>query len=132
MSIVGQVESVWRYPVKSMRGEELAEAFVGFAGVYGDRLFAFRSSARPKGSPTSPGASRRRCCSIARASVIRTKLRDRPIWPQPRRIAPGLTPLSADPADLALEVETPAGEVLAWRTPLCSACLASGSATGMR
>lgn len=44
MSIVGSVESLWRYPVKSMRGEELAETFVGFGGLQGDRLFAFRSS----------------------------------------------------------------------------------------
>ncbi|TFH58173.1 MAG: hypothetical protein E4G91_09650 [Candidatus Zixiibacteriota bacterium] len=41
MSIVGTVESLWRYPVKSMRGEERDELFVGFGGVYGDRLFAF-------------------------------------------------------------------------------------------
>src|SRR5438045_662933 len=34
-----------------MRGEELDEAFAGFSGVYGDRLFAFRSSASPKGFP---------------------------------------------------------------------------------
>jgi hypothetical protein len=29
MSVVGKVESLWRYPVKSMRGEELEEAFAG-------------------------------------------------------------------------------------------------------
>jgi len=40
MSVVGRVESVWRYPVKSMRGEQLESAFVSFAGVYGDRLYA--------------------------------------------------------------------------------------------
>ncbi len=45
MSVAGKVDSLWRYPVKSMRGEELEEAFVGFSGVYGDRLFAFRSTA---------------------------------------------------------------------------------------
>jgi len=33
MSVIGKVESLWRYPVKSMRGEELHEAFIGFAGV---------------------------------------------------------------------------------------------------
>jgi hypothetical protein len=36
MELIGTVESLWRYPVKSMRGEELQEAFVGFPGVYGD------------------------------------------------------------------------------------------------
>jgi uncharacterized protein YcbX len=59
MTAIGKVESLWRYPVKSMRGEEMSEAFVGFAGVYGDRLFAFKSTASPKGSHTSPDASRR-------------------------------------------------------------------------
>jgi hypothetical protein len=26
MAVIGKVESLWRYPVKSMRGEELHEA----------------------------------------------------------------------------------------------------------
>src|SRR6266566_5418747 len=55
MATIGKVESLWRYPVKSMRGEELNEAFVGFAGVYGDRLFAFRSAVRPTGFPYLTG-----------------------------------------------------------------------------
>src|SRR6266850_595442 len=55
MSVVGRVESVWRYPVKSMRGEELPEIFAGFAGVYGDRLFAFKSTATPAGFPYLTG-----------------------------------------------------------------------------
>ena len=40
MSLIGHVESVWRYPVKSMAGEELPEIYAGFGGVWGDRLFA--------------------------------------------------------------------------------------------
>ena len=55
MRVVGTVESLWRYPVKSMRGEELPEAFVGFPGIYGDRLHAFRSSAAPPGFPYLTG-----------------------------------------------------------------------------
>ena len=55
MRVVGKIESLWRYPVKSMRGEELQEAFVGFPGVYGDRLYAFRSSAAPEGFPYLTG-----------------------------------------------------------------------------
>ena len=41
MRVVGKIQSLWRYPVKSMRGEELPEAFAGFPGIYGDRLYAF-------------------------------------------------------------------------------------------
>ncbi len=59
MSIIGTVESLWRYPVKSMRGEELGEMFAGYSGVYGDRLFAFRSSASPKGFPYLTGREQR-------------------------------------------------------------------------
>jgi uncharacterized protein YcbX len=44
MSVVRHVESVWRYPVKSMRGEKVESAFVGFAGVYGDRLGQLHAS----------------------------------------------------------------------------------------
>jgi uncharacterized protein YcbX len=55
MGVIGQVESLWRHPVKSMRGEELPEIFAGFAGIYGDRLFAFKSSAAPPGFPYLTG-----------------------------------------------------------------------------
>jgi hypothetical protein len=49
MQIVGRIESVWRYPAKRMRGEELQHSDVAFAGMYGDRLYAFRSSGARKG-----------------------------------------------------------------------------------
>jgi hypothetical protein len=39
---IGRVEAIFRYPVKSMRGEQLAEANVGWHGLDGDRRLAFR------------------------------------------------------------------------------------------
>ena len=60
MSITGKVDSLWRYPVKSMRGEELDEAFASYSGIYGDRLFAFRSSANHKGFPYFTAREQRR------------------------------------------------------------------------
>src|SRR3954453_9069130 len=59
MSTIGTVESLWRYPVKSMRGEEMDEMFAGYAGIYGDRLFAFESSANPRGFPFFTGRDQR-------------------------------------------------------------------------
>ena len=32
MNVVGTVDSLWRYPIKSMAGEALPEAFVDYAG----------------------------------------------------------------------------------------------------
>ena len=42
MAIVGTVLEVWRYPVKSMGGEQLARATVGPLGIHGDRGWALR------------------------------------------------------------------------------------------
>ncbi len=39
MTDVGRVQSLWRYPVRSMRGEELASAEVTARGVVGDRCY---------------------------------------------------------------------------------------------
>jgi uncharacterized protein YcbX len=39
---IGQVEAIYRYPVKSMRGERLDVAALGWHGIEGDRRLAFR------------------------------------------------------------------------------------------
>jgi uncharacterized protein YcbX len=39
---IGKVEAVFRYPVKSMAGERLDSAQIGWHGVEGDRRFALR------------------------------------------------------------------------------------------
>ncbi len=41
MERIGTISSVRRYPVKGMSGEELEEARVTFAGLAGDRVYAF-------------------------------------------------------------------------------------------
>ena len=115
MSIIGKVDSLWRYPVKSMRGEELDEAFVGFSGVYGDRLFAFKSSASPKGFPYLTAREQQRL------------LQYRPRFRYPDKAARpinlteaesmGANPLSADFSELMVDVKTPADETLAIDDP---------------
>ena len=39
---IGQIEALFRYPVKSMRGEPLDAATLGWHGLVGDRRFALR------------------------------------------------------------------------------------------
>ena len=41
MTTIGTVQTIARYPVKSMRGEELGSTPVGLQGLPGDRAFAF-------------------------------------------------------------------------------------------
>ena len=96
MSRVVVVQSLWRYPVKSMRGEELEEAFVGFGGLRGDRRFAFRSSANRDDFPYFTGRDERQM------------LRYRPRFRQPHDdIA----------CDALVDVETPEGERFAVDDP---------------
>src|SRR6266567_1391448 len=115
MSTIGKVDSLWRYPVKSMRGEELDEAFAGYPGIYGDRVFAFKSSASPEGFPYFTAREQRRL------------LQYRPRFRYPDKAARpvnlteaekmGANPLSADFAELMVDVETPDGKALAIDDP---------------
>jgi uncharacterized protein len=115
MSIVGKIDSLWRYPVKSMRGQEVDEAFAGFSGVYGDRLFAFESSASPKGFPYLTAREQQRL------------LQYRPHFRNPDKAARpinlteaesmGANPVWADPSELMVDVEAPDGQTLAIDDP---------------
>jgi uncharacterized protein len=117
MAIIGKVESLWRYPVKSMRGEELSEAFVGFAGIYGDRLFAFRSAVRPCGFPYLTGREQSKMLLYRPRFRCPDKAAKPPNLAEAEGIEPGLNPVFADPADLAVAVETPSGDVLSVDDP---------------
>ena len=48
---IGEVEALYRYPVKSMAGEALDAAELGWHGVDGDRRFAFRRAEDRGGFP---------------------------------------------------------------------------------
>src|SRR5271168_5217414 len=40
--LVGILSEIWRYPVKSMLGEQLSELAIGVGGGIGDRVWALR------------------------------------------------------------------------------------------
>jgi uncharacterized protein len=126
MSNIGRVDSLWRYPIKSMRGEALDEAFVGFSGIYGDRIFAFRSSASPKGFPYLTAREQRKLLRYRPRFRYPDKAA-RPInWAEAQSIGPGLNAVSADTPDLMVDVEAPTGETLAIDDPALIRLLADG------
>jgi uncharacterized protein YcbX len=126
MTVVGKVESLWRYPVKSMSGEEITQSYLGFSGVYGDRLYAFRDKSAPEGFP------------FLTAREQEQMLLYQPKFKHPERAAcppnlaeaeanePGLTPIYADTADLAVNVATASGEVLGIDDPALITRLSEG------
>lgn len=48
---IGRIQAIYRYPVKSMAGESLERANLGWHGLEGDRRFAFRRVAEQGGFP---------------------------------------------------------------------------------
>jgi uncharacterized protein len=117
MSIIGKVESLWRYPVKSMRGEELDEVFAGYAGVYGDRLFAFKSSANHRGFPFFTGRDKRQMVRY-RARFRYPEKAARPInLSEAEKLSPNINPISASVPELMIDVETPDEKIFAIDDP---------------
>ena len=116
-SVIGKVESLWRYPVKSMRGERLTEAFIGFSGVYGDRLFAVRNASAPKGFPYLTGREEAEMLLYHPRFRHPGRAAMPPNLTEAERIGPGLTPVYAYLEDLILDVESPSGKVLAIDDP---------------
>jgi hypothetical protein len=126
MPVIGHVESLWRYPVKSMRGEELHGAFLGFAGVFGDHVYAFRSAVAPIGFPYLTGREQERMLLFRPAYRHPERMAKPPNLAEAEAKPPGATPVYPAAADLAVDVETPTGEVLAIDDPRLLTMLREG------
>src|SRR5215472_15692031 len=98
-----------------MRGEERDEVFASYSGIYGDRVFAFRSSANHKAFPYFTAREQRKL------------LQYRPRFRHPEKAARPINlieaesrnanPLSADLGELVVDVETPDGNMVAIDDP---------------
>jgi len=126
MQTVGTVESLWRYPVKSMSGEALTEAFMGFSGFYGDRCYAFRNSAARKGFPYLNANVQQKMLLCHPQFRHAERAAKPPNLTEANSIAPGATPANAEPDDLILDVVTPSGAVVAIDDPALMEMLKEG------
>jgi len=112
MAVIGTIESLWRYPVKSMRGEELQAAFAGFGGVYGDRLYAFTSDAAEAAFPWLTAREQRKMLLYTPRFRHPGEAAAPPNLADAEAAAPGLTPLYGNTEALALDIETPEGDIV--------------------
>ena len=112
MTVVGRLESVWRYPVKSMPGESLDEAYVDFAGVLGDRIYAVHHAGAAKSFPFLTARGRKEMLRF-RPKFRRPELTLAPAnLTEAEARSAGLTPLFPSNDELALEIEMPDGQTL--------------------
>jgi uncharacterized protein YcbX len=87
-AVVGRVVEVWRYPVKSMGGELLAEARLGPRGIVGDRGWALRdeSAGEIRGAKKLPALMRCRARYDAEPDGDRVRRQRAPLGAgRPRR-----------------------------------------------
>ena len=95
MQRIGTIAELWRYPVKSMRGERLDQAVLEPAGVAGDRRFALASTAAPLGKPLL--SSRERSAMLLYAPRLE---------PQPEVTTPTGATLPLPSAELLAALQT--------------------------
>jgi hypothetical protein len=130
--ILGHIAALARFPVKSMAGEPLDRAFLGYAGLYGDRIFAFRKQGAPAGFPFLTARDR------PEMLLLRPRFRhpDRAVAPPDlaaaEALGPGITPLYAGTDDLAVDVELPDGTRLDIASPALRDLLGAEGVTLLR
>lgn len=101
MERIGTLEILRRYPVKSMKGEDLEEAFMSYGGLIGDRVYAFVDETNTSNFPWMTARQK--------GELVLFKPRFRSA-PRPEKQYP-------DMEEYSLDVETPEGEVFDIRDP---------------
>lgn len=111
MTKLGTIKKIWRYPVKGMRGEQLSEVYSGFEGVMGDRVYGVINAAGVKGFPWF--TARDEEDYLLYKPHFKVDGNNVPVnLTEFEEVAPGIHALFPDPADFAVNVETPDGDIL--------------------
>jgi uncharacterized protein len=110
MKIIGKVESLWRYPVKGMRGEEIPAAFMGFSGFYEDRCYAVKDSTARKGFPYLNGNIQPEMLRCQPQFRHFEKSLKPPNLDEASSLPPGVNPTVPDENDFDLDIITASGK----------------------
>lgn len=107
---IGAIESIWRYPVKGMRGEELSHVYAAFAGLMGDRVYGLIAD---DGDPAFPWHTGRDHEEFVLYSAKYQSGGDL-LLPKDldahEGLAPGIAPIYPEPDAFKVDVETPEGK----------------------
>ncbi len=108
---LGKIESLWRYPVKGMRGEEVPFVYAGFAGLMGDRVYGVIAA---DGDPAFPWHTGRDQEEFVLYEA-RYKSGEDLLTPKDLEafegLAPGIYPLYPDASAFKVDVKAPGGTV---------------------
>jgi uncharacterized protein YcbX len=107
---IGKIESIWRYPVKGMKGEQVDHIYAGYAGLMGDRIYGVIAK---DGDPAFPWHTGRDQEEFVLYKPTFQSDKDL-LLPDGldafEALAPGINPVYPEAEDFRVEVETPEGK----------------------
>ncbi len=107
---LGTIESIWRYPVKGMRGHEIPHVYTAFSGLMGDRIYGVIAADGDPAFPWHTGRDQEEFV-LYEASF---KSGDDLLLPKDldafEGLAPGIHPIYPDAEAFKVKVKTPEGE----------------------
>lgn len=107
---LGTIESIWRYPVKGMRGEEIPHVYTAFSGLMGDRIYGVIAADGDPAFPWHTGRDQEEF--VLYNAKFRTS--DDLLLPKDldafEGLAPGINPIYPDAESFKVDVETPEGK----------------------
>ena len=107
---IGTIDSVWRYPVKGMRGEEVPHIYTAYTGLMGDRIYAVVAADGDPGHPWHTGRNQEEFV-LYKASYDSSEelLLPKNLDATYSEWEPGIDPLYPDGNEFKVNVETPEG-----------------------
>jgi uncharacterized protein YcbX len=107
---IGTIDSVWRYPVKGMRGEEVPYIYTAYTGLMGDRIYGVVAADGDPGHPWHTARNQEefvlyKACYGSSEQLLLPENLDATYseW------EPGIDPLYPDADAFKVKVETPEG-----------------------
>ena len=108
---LGTIESIWRYPVKSMRGEEVPHIYTAFTGLMGDRIYGVVAADGSPGHPWHTGRNQEELILYnARYQSSDDLLLPKNLDASYNEWAPGIDPIYPDADAFKVSIETPDGK----------------------
>ncbi|MGI9484496.1 MAG: MOSC N-terminal beta barrel domain-containing protein [Geminicoccaceae bacterium] len=129
---LGMIESIWRYPVKGMRGHEIPHVYTAFSGLMGDRVYGVIAADGDPAFPWHTGRDQEEFVLYnARYSSSEDLLLPKDLDAF-EGLAPGINPIYPDAAAFKVDVETPEGETYDIESPDFLAALEKTTGRSLR
>ncbi len=109
---LGTIESIWRYPVKGMKGQEIPHVYTSFSGLMGDRIYGVIAA---DGDPAFPWHTGRDHEEFVLYEATFSSGGEDLLVPKDlaafEGLAPGIHPIYPDAEAFKVAVKTPEGEI---------------------